>query len=530
MKKLVALIVFVHYAAQAQKISYSLSEEFDDVKKYTYEECFYKFDEDSYADVYCRNGKSITLQLFNKSFGKLINQVEVPLPEELKNYSIWKFTKIKNKYFLLCHNYEKKRATMLAYEFNTKTLSFAPNPVKLLDTDNIGNYSYYKFDISKDQTKVLIWFVGRHSKVNVSKYNENISFNTYDENLQKIYSGDIEMPYRDRDMNILDCKIDYKGDIYSLISVNETNAADGENAADKNAKSNARFELLKVNQKQNDLGFIKIALESKYICQAQLIENPDKDLVITGYYSNKPAEKKGFFAPDKLGSHSADGIYLYKAVFDESNKLRDVITSYTEFPLDMLISGESEKMKTKQLEKEAKGELEQNNLELREVIFNADGSMTIVGEEYFYTESMYTANNKQYTEYTYFYKDILIVKTDKNGKMLWHQKIKKYQSGSRKKSLSYSRCGINDNSYFIYANNTLDPELKDKIPEGKLKGSFLTIARLDAKGNVTKDLLYIDDEDAELKPRYFENIEKGILIERLSAGKKTSKLLKLELK
>ncbi len=522
--------MLVQYAAQAQRMSYSLSDEFDDVKKYTYEECFYKFDEDSYCDIYCRNGKSVTLQFFNKSFGKLTNQVEVPLPEELKNYSIWKFTKIKDKYFLLSHNYEKKHATMLAYEFNPKTLSFVANPIKLIDTDNIGDYSYYKFDISKDQKKVLIWFVGRHAKLNASKYKENISFNTYDENLQKIYSGDIEMPYTDKDMNILDCKIDYKGDIYSLISVFETNTTDGENTTAKDAKSSTRFELLKVNQKQNDLSFIKIALESKYICQAQLIENPDKDLVITGYYSNKRSEKNTFLADKKLGSHSADGIYFYKAVFDESNKLKDVITSYTEFPLEMLISGESEKMKTKQLEKEAKGELEQNNLELREVIFNTDGSMTIVGEEYFYTESSYTANNKQYTEYTYFYKDILIIKTDKNGKMLWHQKIKKYQSGSLKKSLSYSRCVFNDNIYFIYANNTPDPELKDKIPEGKLKGSFLTIARLDAKGNVTKDLLYIDDEDAELKPRYFENIEKGILVERLNKGKNTSKILKLELK
>lgn len=529
MKKIIALAMLAQYAAQAQKVSYSLSDEFDNVKKYTYEECFYKFDEGSYCDIYCRNGKSVTLQFFNKSFGKLINQVEVPLPTELKNYSIWKFTKLKNKYFLLCHNYEKKRATMLAYEFDPKALSFAPNPIKLIDTENIGNYSYYKFDISKDQTKVLIWFVGRHSKANASKNKENISFNTYDENLQKIYSGDIEMPYTDKDMNIVDCKTDYKGDIYALISVFEANT-DGENTAAKNGKSSTRFELLKVNQKQNDLGFIKIALESKYIWQAQLVENPDKDMVITGYYSNKNSEKNSFFAADKLGSHSADGVYFYKAVFDESGKLKDIVTSYTEFPLDMLTSGESEKMKSKQQEKEAKGELEQNNLELREVIFNADGSMTVVGEEYFYTESIYTVNNKQYTEYTYFYKDILVVKTDKNGKMLWHQKIKKYQSGSGKRLLSFNRYGFNDNSYFTYMNNIPDPELKNKVPEGKLKGSLLTIARLDANGNVTKDLLYIDDENVELKPRYFENIETGILVERLSAGKKTSKILKLEFK
>lgn len=530
MKKIIALVLLVQYAAQAQRISYSLSEEFEDVKKYTYEECFYKFDEDSYCDIYCRNGKSVTLQFFNKSFGKLLNQVEVPLPEELKDYSIWKFTKIKDKYFLLSHLYEKKHATMLAYEFNPKTLSFAANPIKLIDTDNIGNYSYYKFDMSKDQKKVLIWFVGRHSKVNASKYKENISFNTYDENLQKIYSGDIEMPYTDKDMNILDCKIDYKGDIYALISVFENNATDGEQAAPKADKNGTRFELLKVNQSKNDLSFIKIDLESKYICQAKLIENPDKDIVITGYYSNKRSENKSFFAADKLGSHSADGIYFYKAVFDESNKLKDIISSYTEFPLDMLTSGESEKMKTKQLEKEAKGELEQNNLELREVIFNADGSMTVVGEEYFYTESTYTANNKQYTEYTYFYKDILIVKTDKNGKMLWHQKIKKYQSGSSKRALSFSRYDFNGESYFLYVNNEPDPELKNKIPEGKLNGSLLTVAKVDAKGQLSKELLYINDEEVELKPKYLENIEKGMLVERLSAGKKTSKILKLEFK
>lgn len=532
MKKITLLFatLLCGITANAQMITYSLSEEFKSVKKYTYEENFFKFDETTYTDVFCRDGKSIILQSFDKGFHKLVNETEIPLPEELKKFSIWKFIRIKNKYFLFCHNYEKKHALMLAYEFNPKTLSLMPDPVTLIDTDNIGDYSYYKFDISKDETKVLIWFVGRHAKMMASKYKENISFNTFDENMTKLYSGDIEMPYTDKDMNILDCKIDYKGDIYSLISVKENNSVDGESIPDKDAKSSRRFELMKINQKQNDLGSIKIALESKYVYDAKLIESPEKDIVITGYYSDKKPQAVGFTGVTQQGGHSANGVYLYKVIFDEFNKIKDVITSYTEFSLEMLSANESERTKEILEEKESNNALEQNNIELREVIFNTDGSMTVIGEEYYYLTSYTYYNNKQQLQYTYYYGDLLIVNIDKKGKLLWHQKIRKYQSGTNKKPLSFYRCSFHENSYFMYINNKVEFELKDKMPEGKLRGTFLTIAKLDAKGKVTKDLVYINDENVEFSPKYFETIEPGIVIKRADAGKSSSKILKLEVR
>ena len=64
------------------------------------------------------------------------------------------------------------------------------------------------------------------------------------------------------------------------------------------------------------------------------------------------------------------------------------------------------------------GDLEASNLTFDKLVFYADGSVMIIGEEYYVVTHTYYNGKTTTTTYTYYYNDILVLKADKNGKTI----------------------------------------------------------------------------------------------------------------
>ena len=96
-----------------------------------------------------------------------------------------------------------------------------------------------------------------------------------------------------------------------------------------------RYELIRVNQKNNSLQAIKINLENKYTNTVILSEDLNHDIVIVGYYS------------DKKNSNGSDGAYIIRLEYDANNAVKNLKTTYSEFPAETLKAFESERTKRK---------------------------------------------------------------------------------------------------------------------------------------------------------------------------------------
>ncbi|MES2513080.1 MAG: hypothetical protein V4580_03010, partial [Bacteroidota bacterium] len=228
MKKIILALICFSTSLFSQSLSYSFSDEFETLKKYE-ELSFFKFDETRYASFYSRDGKDMAVQLFDKTFKTVTTQSIIPLPVECEKSFVSRILKIKNEFFLIYYSFDNKtkNAKMFAYPFDKKTLSFVGPAKKMIDTYQVGDESYYKYDYSNDSTKTLTTFRCKPKERKNSVNKDVISFNLLDHKMDIVYAHDIEMPYVESDMSNLDYEIDANGNIYVLISVRINNSVDG---------------------------------------------------------------------------------------------------------------------------------------------------------------------------------------------------------------------------------------------------------------------------------------------------------------
>lgn len=132
------------------------------------------------------------------------------------------------------------------------------------------------------------------------------------------------------------------------------------------------------------------------------------------------------------------------------------------------------------------------DLELRDVFIEKDGSMLLIGEQYFIKEHTRYNNGRTTTYYTYHYNDMLVTKIKPDGKLAWMKKLPKRQVGARGQGgMSYSYIPGKDYHYILFLDNEKNRELPlSEFPARHADGAggFLTAYRIDnTTGEVKKD-------------------------------------------
>lgn len=523
MKYLTLVLATISSFVSAQKISYGFSQPFETVERHA-DLGFYKFSENEYAEVYYRKGEDMVIQLFDESFKNVKKQQSVPLPENSDKFANEGFFSVKNDFFWFYSTWDRKTKTerLFALPFNKKALSFGSQEIKLVETGKLDPYLKYRFNYSTDSNKLLVTYRVKPREKRDKLNKDIIGFNLFDDKLNRIYNAEIEMPYSEYDMNILDYEIDSRGNIYLLASVRINNSLDGEVSREKDAKNQYRYELIRVNQSNNTLQAIKINLQNKYVKSAILSEDLNHDIVISGYYS------------DMKNSSGSNGAYITRLEY-ENNSVKDVRTTYCEFPSEILKAYESERTKRKMEKKEDKGQdLEASNLSLDKVVFYPDGSVMVIGEEYYVIQHTYYNGRSTYTTYTYYYNAILVLKADKNGNTLWCNKIPKFQSGSGTADLSYHHHNYNGEDYFFYLDNIKNlnlPLTEAPAPHSAGAGGYLTCVKIDKNGKMDKSSIFdIRKEEIRVFPRRFESVNNHVIVDRIKSDKKESEVFRIEIK
>ncbi len=521
MKTILLIIILISSTAFAQTLTYSFSNDFETIKKHE-DMGFYKFNSNEYTEVYFKREEDMVFQIFDKDFKNVKKTEIVNLPEFEQRRDNEGFFCVKNDFFWMYSTWDRKTETerLFALPFDKDLLKFENKPIKLIETKRLVPYNKYRFNYSTDSTRVLVTYVVKPKEKRDKLNKDIIGFNLYDDKMQKIYAAEIEMPYSEYDMNNLDYEVDSRGNIYMLTSVRINNSLDGE--VDRENKNAMRYELIRVNQQNNTLQRIKINLDNKYTNSARLSEDLNHNIVIAGYYSNK------------RNSGGSNGAYIIRLEYDTNNAVKDVRTTYCEFPAETLKSYESTRTQKKMEKKEKENDLEAANLIFDKLVFYPDGSMLIIGEEYYVVTNTYYNGRTTYTSYTYFYNDILVLKADNNGKTIWCNKIPKQQSGKGDIDLSYHHHSYNGEDFFLYLDNIKNIDLpltENPYPHSNGLGGYLTCVKIDASGKMTKRSIFdIKEEKIKIYPRYFESINGNLILDRLKVDRHESRVFKIELK
>jgi hypothetical protein len=227
-------------------------------------------------------------------------------------------------------------------------------------------------------------------------------------------------------------------------------------------------------------------------------------------------------------------VYIIRLEYDANNAVKDLRTTYCEFPAETLKAYENERTKRKMDKKNKEDDLEASNLSLNKIVFYPDGSVMIIGEEYYVVTHTNYNGKTTTTTYTYYYNDILVLKSDKNGKTLWCNKIPKQQSGSGTADLSYHHHSYNGEDYFFYLDNAKNIDLpltETPAAHSSGRGGYLTCVKIGKDGKMTKKSIFdIKEEHVRIYPRGFESITGNLIVDRLKADRNDSRVFKLEIK
>jgi hypothetical protein len=465
------------------------------------------------------DGKEILIQKFNSDKPAFIKEkkYEKFFP---KNYSFEEILELSGKYYFFYSSWDgdNDKEQLFSVEIDFDKGEFVDDQKLLFQVDGkvagspmaaSGNVGFMfsmgivkKFDFiqSDDKKNLLIQYRKKPVEKKDTKSFDVIGLYTYEGDLKKTYGNELTMPYTERRMNNLDYQLDSKGNLFLLTKV--FNDDSNKNKKDKNdTEANYHLEILLIKSGSNKIEISKFENKDKFINKLWLFDTNKGYIVCGGFYSNGSDSRTGGAFQSTFDD--CDGIVVLKVKSDGT--IYDQV--FHEIPLDVINQYESEKTRKKNEKKERKGEGAQfSDLELKDLTINQDGSIVLVGEQYFtiyHSKSLMdglmhkamTANGSMFFGgqgyYSYHYCDLLVSKINADGKLGWMKKIAKNQFGTKGKGgLSYKYFNANNNHYLVFLDNVKNIDLSSEKEPAKHtdgQGGYLTSVKIsDTDGALTK--------------------------------------------
>lgn len=489
-----------------------------------------------------RHRKEIHIQLFDSEKPALSNTKVYSETELPRGFVLEKLLEFGGKHYLFFNVWDKPNATeqlfcreiniekgefigknQLLFKVNGKITgtplvrfnqrySNLAQATTMMITINIGGSKKFGFALSQKKEKLIIQYRKEPLEKRDNKNHDIIGMFVYDYGMEKDAGSEVKMPYTEKRMDNIDYTVDHEGTPYILTKVfpNKTTKEKTKNPNGKGKITNYQIELLKVNLKTEEISSTPINTVDKFITKIALYENANNDLVCTGFYNTYGPTKSidNFFYSENITPHT-DGIFVFKVA--KGGDLSDI--KYYEIPIEVMNQYERKNTQKRNERKEAKGKAQFEYLTMRESLVQEDGSIIIIGEQYYmkqgnvtttiattpYQKAMSSSGvTKNQSPPQYLYEDILITKINSDGTLAWMKKLPKRQVTARPfkggLSIQYIQDRKNGKHYIMYLDNVKNKDLAiNKTPKQHVDrlGGFLTSYKIDDKtGEVSKENLF----------------------------------------
>ncbi|HRO41529.1 MAG TPA: hypothetical protein PL009_01750 [Flavipsychrobacter sp.] len=463
--------------------------------------------------------RSLSFQKFSNAL-KLTSENTVDLKDMPDDYQNVAFTKIKDRYYWIFCTWERadERERLFAQEIDVKNTKLIGKAKQLCATSkltgtamgtalwgiSIGITDKWNLYYSLDSNKLLVQYRKRPEQRQDSKNKDIIGFQVFDEELNKIWGKEIRMPYTEARMDNEDYDIDKDGNVYTLAKVYATEKGDKK-------KPNYHMEILKWTKDNNEVTKIPFKFTDQFVTAARMTKGFDGSLLVVGFYSKKKpgVAYSGF---NRVGVHSsADGVFLLQ-LDEQSGELSNVKKGIYEFPQQVLSEFESARTKRRNEKKDDDDNLEAQNMVLRNIVVNSDGSIQVYGEEaYKIITTTYNGRSRN-TTVDYYYNDILGMNIGADGELKWVTKVPKLQHGinSGLAGMSFKLFPHNNNQYIFFMDNMKNIDLPvDEAPKQHVdgRGGVLMVVKIDENGKKSKAKIFdVREEDKNLIVSNFSTV------------------------
>ncbi len=373
---------------------------------------------------------------------------------------------------------------------------FINNGFKQYDKNHLGevvmsennNFFVINFDIKNKDVETHKVFV----------FNDDFKLQ-YDKTITK------EIEDRYFDYNSIDINDD-NGTVYFLGKSYENNSKKRK----KKGKTNYHYELTKVNkQGQKTVNFKE---PEKFIGSLSLVKKGNQLSCIGFYGDNK--------------EHKYNGVTVYKL---NPQSLTIENKKFNSFSEEFL----TDKYGDNEARKKRKGKKGIRNIDFRNIEALDNGDLVINAEEYYVTTHTYTnANGSTSTTTVHHFDDIISLRIDTKGDLIWARNINKRQTGFKNSSFTPLTIG-NTTNLFINCSDRIKKLSGDRLHFGQTssKKSNLYCIKIGNDGSMDYEKL-IDDKDSKV----FYKVNNGTITQNkdeiifLGKKKKNSQILKLKVK
>ncbi|MBT0607260.1 hypothetical protein [Aequorivita echinoideorum] len=505
MRKFLYLFIFscaVSAGAQEISISTTQSDVFKDDKKHT-GLLFSESDGQggfvtvrSYFGGLLRSLKGYYVEHYDKNL-KLLNETEI----EVDNNRIKGLMVDNGKIFLLESVLDKKADTFSynVWETSFGSFDFQKKSLFSFDENDIKKYFGFVFGIFAWDNGSSQWDSSSSGEVTFSK-NKNffcVNFDikdkdnqtqrlfVYDKSFNLVFQKEFLRDVKDRQFDYENIDVDdANGNLFLLGKVYENNSIQTK----KKGKANYHFELYKITP--TDQISTSFQTEENFVGSLFTVYG-DKALSCAGFYSER-------------NDHRYKGVCRFNL---DPETLAITNTVYSPFS-EKFMKDKYGKVKDKEL----------RNLKLRKAILTENEDLVLNAEEYYITVQQNMAPGAGMTTTTvYHFDDIVSVKMDKDGKLLWARNINKRQAsaGISLEYLSFSSTAVGDDTYiYINCSDKIRKISNDRLEfkQGGTKNLNLYAIKINSVGEYSFQSV-VDNEDTEVP--YF--VKEGIITD--AAGK-----------
>ncbi|MEX2350537.1 MAG: hypothetical protein WD554_06625 [Flavobacteriaceae bacterium] len=292
----------------------------------------------------------------------------------------------------------------------------------------------------------------------------------YDKNFNPVFEKEFKKDIKDRLFDYENIDVDdVTGEIYLLGKVFENNSR----KTKKGKESNYHYELYKISA--NEQKSVSFKTGDNFVGSLFVLRDHDK-ISCAGFYSEKNDRR-------------------YKGVtrFDINPGTLQIENSSFEPFTEEFIIDKYGKSKDKEL----------RNLSFRSGFLAHNGDIIINAEEFFIRHHTTMGPNGVMNTYTnYHYNDIVSVKINGDGKLVWARNINKQQTtaGAGMGYLSFSSTVVDDDTYlFINCSDKIRKLRNDRIEfrQARTKKSNLFAIKIDQDGNYTFKSI-VDEKDSKV--------------------------------
>jgi hypothetical protein len=505
-----------------------------------------------YVQIGHRSHESLTFQKFSPDL-HLAGEKEVDLSQMPRDYTTENLEQIGDRYYWFFSTYDKgeDKESLFAQEISIENGDVKSSAREILSTDKLSGTltmtGFYRFGLtdkwnfynSFDHSKILVQYRKKPERRDDSRNNDIIGFQVFDSDLKKLWGREIRMPYTEEMMDNEDYQVDAKGNVYTLAKVYQ------ERKSHDRKRPNYRYEILKWSADKQEVTKIPFRFSDRFVTAASIIEDGQGNIIVAGYYSGRGTGSGATVASNLVSANvsgglfyngargaDADGAFLLK-LDENTNEVTSLRKGTYEFSAEVLKQYESRRKRRKIDRKEEKDNAEADNLHLRKVLVNDDGSIELYGEEDYIVVSQTTnfsstGMGSTRTSVTYYFEDIIAMKINADGSLKWTVKIPKQQQGKQGTGgMSFKQYSFKGNSYLFFMDNLKNLEIeKDETPATHIDGAggILMAVKIDENGKATKEQLYdVREEKVNLTVTDFDEVGNNQLIVRGRARHRESK-------